>query len=99
MTVDATQFLPAGAGIGQLAGLRPTANMADFGVWLDSQLRDLNGLIQSNELQVRKLAGGEIDNLHQVMLDLEKARVSFQLAVQVRNKALEAYQEMMRMQI
>ena len=42
---------------------------------------------------------GETDNLHQVMMALDKAKVSFQLMVQVRNKLLEAYQDVLRMQI
>ncbi len=36
---------------------------------------------------------------HQVMLALEEARLSFQLALQVRNRLLEGYQELMRMQV
>jgi flagellar hook-basal body complex protein FliE len=42
---------------------------------------------------------GETQNLHEVMIRLEEARHSFQLLVQVRNRLLEAYQEVMRMSI
>ncbi|MDF0606923.1 flagellar hook-basal body complex protein FliE [Neisseriaceae bacterium TC5R-5] len=45
------------------------------------------------------LASGQVDNLHQVMLGMEEAKMQFELLLQVRNRALEAYQELMRMQI
>ncbi len=44
------------------------------------------------------LAGGAV-NLHQAMIAMEEANVSFQLMVEVRNKLLESYQELMRMQV
>jgi len=46
----------------------------------------------------RHLLGDEI-NLHDVVIAGEKARLSLELALQIRNKAMEAYQEIMRMQI
>jgi len=53
---------------------------------------------QSNDL-TNKLATGEINDLHQVMIAAEKANISLQFVIQVRNKAVEAYQEVMRMQV
>jgi len=47
---------------------------------------------------LRKIAAEEI-NVHEIMIAAEKARLSLELAIQVRNKAIEAYQEIMRMQI
>ena len=58
-----------------------------------------------NEIQVQSdkaiqgLASGENKNLHEVMIAVEKSSISFQFMSQVRNKALEAYQEIMRMQV
>lgn len=46
-----------------------------------------------------KLAMGESKNVHEAMLGLEKANLSMQFTVQVRNKVIEAYQEIMRMQV
>ncbi|MCG0274593.1 MAG: flagellar hook-basal body complex protein FliE [Thermosediminibacteraceae bacterium] len=48
---------------------------------------------------LRKIAAGEEINVHEIMIAAEKARLSLELAIQVRNKAIEAYQEIMRMQI
>lgn len=45
------------------------------------------------------LATGATENIHETMLSVSQAEVSFKLMVQVRNKVLEAYQEIMRMQV
>ena len=46
-----------------------------------------------------QVAAGESKNLHEAMIKLEEADISLRLMVQVRNKAVEAYQEIMRMQV
>lgn len=51
------------------------------------------------DLAVEQLQTGESRNLHEVMIAMEKADISLKLAVQMRNKVLEAYQEVMRMQV
>lgn len=51
------------------------------------------------DLAVEQLQTGESRNLHEVMIAMEKADISLKLAVQMRNKVLEAYQEIMRMQV
>ena len=45
------------------------------------------------------VATGQAGSLHQVMLKMEETRMQFELFMQARNKVLEAYQEVMRMQI
>jgi len=54
--------------------------------------------IEANEA-VQELATGNKKDIHQTMIALEKAEVSFQLMMQVRNKIVSAYEEIMRMQI
>jgi len=54
-----------------------------------------NGALQS----VRGVQGGQNVPLHQAVIGMEEANVSFQLMVEVRNRLLEAYQEVMRMQV
>ncbi len=71
----------------------------DFGAWLSKQIESVNQQVAVADTQVRQLAVGEAPNLHQVMISLEQAKLSFDVAVQVRNKLLDAYQEIMRMQI
>ena len=70
-----------------------------FTEWLGQHLDSANSQLVQADDGIRKLALGEADNLHQVMINLEKAKLSFELVVQVRNKLLESYQELMRMQI
>ena len=48
---------------------------------------------------VSGLLSGQNVSLHQTMIAMEEASISFQLMVEVRNKLLESYQELMRMQI
>ena len=48
---------------------------------------------------IQQLATGQGKGLHEVMLAVEKASISFQMLTQVRNKAVEAYQEIMRMPV
>lgn len=53
---------------------------------------------QSNKDAI-DLANGNIDNLHQIIINSEKASTSLEFAVQITNKAIGAYSEIMRMQI
>jgi flagellar hook-basal body complex protein FliE len=48
---------------------------------------------------VLKANTGESVDLHELMISMEKADISLRLMVQLRNKAIDAYQEIMRMQI
>lgn len=64
-----------------------------------------NKLDQVNEKQIKaeettsNFLKGEETDIHKVMLDSEEAKLSVELAVQVRNKLIEAYQELNRMQL
>ncbi|RKY86908.1 flagellar hook-basal body complex protein FliE, partial [candidate division KSB1 bacterium] len=46
-----------------------------------------------------KLLTGEIKDVHDVMVAVEKANTSFELMMEIRNKMLDAYREIMRMQV
>ncbi|MDA9368096.1 flagellar hook-basal body complex protein FliE [Flavobacteriaceae bacterium] len=87
--------------VAQAAGVAPSqsAGAVNFSDWLGAQIQQTDQNIQAAESQVRALALGEADNLHQVMIALSKAKTSFELTVQVRNKVLEGLQEVMRMSI
>lgn len=101
MSMEQVSFIKPSQGIEFGNGLEtPEARgTQDFAAWFDRQLSELNEQIDTSEVELRKLATGETNNIHHVMLSLEKARLSFQLLLQVRNKALEAYQDLMRMQV
>jgi flagellar hook-basal body complex protein FliE len=59
----------------------------------------VNESLIANHADLQRLASGDVQNLHQVMIGMEESRISFQLMVQVRNRLLEAYQDIMKMQI
>ncbi|HEY5514383.1 MAG TPA: flagellar hook-basal body complex protein FliE [Geomonas sp.] len=72
---------------------------ADFGKLLGDMVGKVNDLQNSADKSIQSLATGESKGLHEVMLAVEKASISFQMLTQVRNKAMEAYQEIMRMPV
>lgn len=45
------------------------------------------------------LATGEVDNIHEVMIASQKAEIALQFAIEVKNKVMDAYKEIMRMQV
>ncbi|HEY2952158.1 MAG TPA: flagellar hook-basal body complex protein FliE [Verrucomicrobiae bacterium] len=70
-----------------------------FGNVLGRLVHEVNDKQAAAGDAVRGLLGGQKVSLHQAMIAMEEASVSFQLMVEVRNKLLESYQELMRMQI
>jgi len=51
------------------------------------------------DTSIEQLVAGNTKNLHETMIALEKADISFRLMMEVRNKIIEAYHEIMRMQV
>jgi len=72
----------------------------DFASVLKNSIDKVNQTQQSADQAAEKLAAGDTSqNLHEVMIALQTASVSFQEMVQVRNKLVSAYQDVMNMQI
>jgi flagellar hook-basal body complex protein FliE len=69
-----------------------------FGATLKSAIEKVDAMQTEADAEASKLAGGE-GNLHETMLALEKADVSMRVAMKVRNKILDAYNEVMRMPV
>jgi flagellar hook-basal body complex protein FliE len=59
----------------------------------------VNNLHQNADKAVLNVQAGHTDSLHEAIIALEKADVSFRTMMTVRNKLIEAYQEIMRMQV
>jgi len=79
---------------GQTSGEVPS-----FSETLKQLISDVNNLQLEADQQMRLMAAGQAENLHDVMIAVEKAGISFELLMEIRNKVLEAYQELMRMQV
>lgn len=76
-----------------------TANKSSFESFMLDASKATNEKLVDADVAVRDLAMGKSQNLHEVMISLEEAKISFELMVQVRNKLVEAYQEVLRMRI
>jgi flagellar hook-basal body complex protein FliE len=70
-----------------------------FGEFLQDSIGKVNQLQQDANLAMEKLASGESQNLHETLLAVEKADIAFRTMNQVRTKVLDAYREIMKMQI
>ncbi len=66
---------------------------------VERYLEEVNDLQQQADKAVFELVSGRTDNLHQVVAAISEADLSFRLMMQIRNKLLDAYKEIMRMQV
>jgi flagellar hook-basal body complex protein FliE len=71
----------------------------DFGHMLGEAIGKLAGTQQEGAQQAQALATGKAQDVSEVVMAVERASLSLSLAAQVRNKAVEAYQEIFRMQV
>lgn len=82
------------------ANTAPVAGSTDFAQVLQNSIDKVNQDQQSSNQMAEKLAAGDTSqNLHEVMIALQTASVSFQEMVQVRNKLVTAYQDVMNIQV
>ncbi|HTP86132.1 MAG TPA: flagellar hook-basal body complex protein FliE [Bryobacteraceae bacterium] len=88
------------AGIAPPSQPAPSASAGDaFGSILSDAIHKVDGLRKGSDEAIDKLLSGEGGELHDVALAVQKAELSFEMFVQVRNKVVSAYQEVMRMQM
>ncbi len=77
----------------------PYEAQQSFATFLKDSINSVNeAQIQSDEL-TNKMANGENVDLHTVMIASQKASISLSATLEIRNKVVEAYQEIMRMNI
>lgn len=77
----------------------PGEAQQNFSSFLNESIQKLNQASTESASMTDKLIRGENVDLHQVLIASQKSSVTTQLALEVRNKAVEAYQEIMRMQL
>jgi flagellar hook-basal body complex protein FliE len=70
-----------------------------FAEHLKESVSEVNHMQKNADKMSMELAAGKSENIHETMLAVSQAELAFNLMVQVRNRALEAYQEVMRMNV
>ncbi len=86
-------------GVGGAPGLGTQGASKPFESFLAEQIQQVNQVQQEADTAVAAVTTGRSQNLHEMMIALDKADVSFRMLTKVRNKCVEAYQEVMRMSI
>ncbi len=85
--------------LGSALNIKPDMNKGaegDFGAVLGDALKEVNQMQLDADKAIEDLVTGKSNNLHETMITLSKAEIAFKLTMQVRNKVMEAYQEVMR---
>ncbi|HHW15642.1 MAG TPA: flagellar hook-basal body complex protein FliE [Firmicutes bacterium] len=77
----------------------PATEGPSFGEVLRQALGQVNSALQEGDAAAIRLATGEAPNLHEVVLATERANLALQFTMAIRNKLLEAYNELMRMPV
>lgn len=76
-----------------------TSSTGSFSKMLSNAIGQLNQSQLSSQQAIQGYLNGNTTDLHNVMIAVEKSSIELQTAVQVRDKAINAYQEIMRMQV
>ena len=96
MEIGRIQGVGAIAQTGATAAAKPAAGFADM---LGKAIEQLQSVSDTANSKVNALASGQDVELHDVMLAVETESIAMSLATTIRNKAVEAYQEVFRMQM
>ena len=70
-----------------------------FGDMLSNAIRSVDDSMKASEQGVQDFVSGQGENIHDVMISMQQAQLSFQMMVEVRNKLVDTYKELSRMQI
>jgi flagellar hook-basal body complex protein FliE len=96
-TIPGAELQGLGSGDGSAA--QPLGGEGSFGSFLGQLVGEVSAKQSAAGAAANGLMTGQNVSLHQTMIATEEANVSFQLMVEVRNRLLESYQELMRMQV
>lgn len=82
-----------------IPNVKPANQVEGFGQIFKQALEEVSAAQNTSDKLTDKLVTGEVKDIHEVMIASQKASLSLQMTLQVRNKVVEAYQEVMRMQV
>lgn len=108
---DLVNSMPSRTGIGSFPGTLPGLNTRgvqpgesgtdepSFSDTLKGFISDVNTMQKDSAKQSERFLKGEAVDVHDVMIAAEKAKTTFQLLMELRNKALDVYKEALRVQV
>ena len=102
ITLDAKLRALEGLQVKKPSELKKTAKEGEgpsFNEVLKKAIAEVSGLEKEADRQILELAAGKATNIHEAMIALQKADVSFKLLMEIRDKLIGAYQEIMRMPV
>lgn len=74
-------------------------NYPSFKETLAGYMKEVNDMQNKADTSIEKMASGEITDVHQVMNTVQEANLAFNMMMEIRNKVMEAYEEVMRMRL
>jgi flagellar hook-basal body complex protein FliE len=96
---DPVSAISSISGLGPLQPLAQAGKPGEFQSVLEGTIQKLESVNNDATDAVQKFLTGENEELHTTVLAAQKAEIAFDLGLQVRNKVVSAYQEIMRMQM
>ncbi len=102
--IEASGILKQAADIEQISPNREIAieeqqDNQTFSEVLSDAINGVDKTMKASDAKVQDFVAGKTDNVHDVMISMQRAKLSFDMMVEVRNKVVETYQEVSRMQI
>ena len=97
-----SDLLSSGMGLGSIAGLQkqePKVGGATFEQMLKNSIEEVNNTQLQGYEAMSGIATGKVKNLQEAVQRIEEAELSLKLALEVKNKAINAYKEITKMQI
>lgn len=85
--------------LGEAGSTQKTEEGKSFAETLSESISKVNDLQKDADKAIGELVSGKSQNIHETMMAVGKADLAFRMTMQVRNKIVEAYQEVMRMQV
>jgi flagellar hook-basal body complex protein FliE len=103
MSIDPINRLRPVTSLNDVATVDIKPESGSSGVSFKGMLKDavgeVNNLQGEADTLAVKLASGDMEDVHRAMIAMQKAKLALDLTIQVRNKVIDAYQEIMRMQV
>jgi len=99
--IDAIRALGSNSQVSQIRSVQKPGEMTgpSFKDTLSGFLNDVNAMHLRSDEKIMKMAAGEITDVHQVMNAAEEAKTAFNMMMEMRNRVMTAYEEVMRMRL